>query len=379
MKIRITKTNVENLKPGTYFDAVAVGLVLRVGKSRRSWQLRARVNGDLHQVRLGIYPMLGIADARKAAREAIRRLEVGLSATPPAQETTPPRPAGQLSLGGLIERYERYKRDKGTGIKNLGEQLRVLRGNLEPWLDKAAAEFTKADLREARDIIAERGALGASNKLLAYAQPLLKWAAQEDHIEHNFAPDVVRLGAIGKRDRFLDDTEIALLWEATLGANTPSLVTYQRLLRFLLLTGQRRNEAADLNWSDVEGDVWHQRENKADRPHDVPLSDLAIACMNGLQDGGLVFAGVSGRMSGWSRLKKKVDRRCEIKEPWWVHDLRRTCASGLQRIGVDREVIAACLNHSIPGVTSVYMRDKLEPQKREALQAWAGYVTVVVK
>ncbi len=379
MKVRITKTNVTTLKPGTYFDAVMVGLVLRVGKSRRSWQLRARVNGDLHQARLGLYPLMGIADARKAARDAIRRLEVGLPAESQARETTPPRPAGLLSLGGLIERYERYKRGRGTGIKNLGEQLRVLRVNLEPWLNMPAAEITKADLREARDMIAERGALGTSNKLLAYCQPVFKWASQEDLIEHNFIPDIVRLGAPQTRDRFLDDSEIALLWRATHGANTASMASYCRLLRFLLLTGQRLGEAASMDWQDVTDGVWHQADNKAGRPHDVPLSDLALRCMNGRAEAGLVFAGESGRMSGWSKLKRKIDRRCEITEPWRVHDVRRTCASGMQRLGVDREVIAACLNHSIPGVTSVYMRDKLEPQKHEALQAWAGHVTVVVK
>ena len=84
-------------------------------------------------------------------------------------------------------------------------------------------------------------------------------------------------------------------------------------------------------------------------------------------------------MSGWSKLKRKIDRRCEITEPWRVHDVRRTCASGMQRIGIDRETIAAVLNHRIEGVTSIYMRDKLEPQKRKAFQAWAGHVTVVVK
>ncbi len=379
MKIRITKTNVATLKPGTYFDAVTIGLVLRVGTRRRSWQLRARVNGDLRQARLGLYPLMGIGDARIAARDAIRRLEVGLPAEPQARETAPPRRTGELSLGGLIERYEQYKRGRGTGIKNLGEQLRVLRVNLEPWLGMPAAAITKADLREARDIIAERGKLGASNKLLAYCQPVFKWASQEDLIEHNFISDIVRLGAPQTRDRFLDDGEIASLWRATHGANTISMASYCRLLRFLTLTGQRLGEAAAIDWQDVTNSVWHQADNKAGRPHNVPLSDLALRCMNGRAEAGLVFAGESGRMSGWSKLKRKIDRRCEITEPWRVHDVRRTCASGMQRLGVDREVIAACLNHSIPGVTSVYMRDKLEPQKREALQAWAGHVTVVVK
>ena len=373
MAVRILNTNINSLSAGTHFDSQCTGLVLRVGKNKRSWQMRARVNGSLHQEKLGVYPAMSIADARDAVRENIRRLERGLSAAPPVQMAIA-KPDGQRTLGDLIDRYERYRKLKGDRIKYLDEALRHLRLNLAPWLDKPAAEVTKADVREARDMIAERGAVGASDKLLAYAGPLFRWAAREDLVPYNFIPDVVRLGSPKKRDRFLDDGEVALLWEATHGANTPSLAAYCRLLRFLLLTGQRRGEAAPMDWQDVTGDVWRQSDNKAGRAHNVPLSPLALSCMNGRAESGLVFAGESGRMSGWSKLKRYLDRRCAIQEPWQVHDLRRTCASGMQRIGVEREVIAACLNHSIPGVTSTYMRDRLEPQKREALNAWADHV-----
>lgn len=372
MAVRILSTNIGSLEPGAHFDSQCTGLVLRIGKKRRSWQMRVRVNGGLHQEKLGLYPAMSIADAREAVREKIRRLERGLPSAAPVERMH--KANGELTLGGLINRYEVYRRTKGERIKNLGEQLRVIRVNLDPWLDKPAEEISKADIREARDMIAARGKLGASNKLLAYCQPVFKWASQEDIIPFNFIPDIVRLGARQTRDRFLHDGEIGLLWQATHGANSQSMAAYCRLLRFLLLTGQRLGEAAGMDWQDVTGEVWHQADNKAGRPHDVPLSNLALACMNGRAETGLVFAGESGRMSGWSKLKLKVDERCEIEMPWRVHDLRRTCASGMQRLGVDREVIAVCLNHAIPGITSVYMRDKLEPQKREALQSWADHV-----
>jgi integrase len=377
VKIRFLNTNIGSLKPGTHFDTTTTGLVLRVGKKRRSWQLRARVNGTLYQERLGLYPAIGLADVREVVREKIRRLERGLPAALPAERTR--QENGELTLGGLIDRYEQYRRTKGVRIKNLYEQLRHLRKSLDPWLDKPATEITKADIREARDLIAERGALGASNKALAYLQPVFKWASQEDLIPFNFVPDVVRLGAPQTRERFLADDEIGLFWQATQGANTRSMAAYCRLLRFLLLTGQRLGEASGMDWQDVTGDTWHQADNKAGRPHNVPLSPLALACMNGRHDSGLVFAGQSGRMSGWGKLKLRLDVRCEIEKPWQTHDLRRSCASGLQRLGVDRETISAVLNHSIAGVTGVYMRDRLEPQKREALHVWADHVAEVVR
>ena len=377
MKIRVTNSNVGSLNTGTHFDKVCTGLVLRVGKNRRSWQMRARIDGTLHQEKLGLYPAVSIADAREAVREKIRRLECGLPAAAPVQKIT--RANGEMTLGLLIDQYEKYRRTKGERIKNLGEQVRVLRVNLEPWLDKPAAEITKADIREARDMIAARGRLGASNKLLAYCQPVFRWASQEDYLPFNFIPDIVRLGSPQTRDRFLDDGEIARLWHATRGANTQSMATYCRLLRFLTVTGQRLGEAAGMGWQDVTCDVWCQADNKAGRAHNVPLSPLAMSCMNGRVDTGLVFSGESGRMSGWSKLKLKLDKRCEIAEPWRVHDLRRSAASGMQRLGVDRETISVVLNHSISGVTSVYMRDRLEPQKREALKTWADHVGGIVE
>ena len=150
-------------------------------------------------------------DLSEAVREKIRRLERGLPSTAPVERMH--KANGELTLGGLIDRYEVYRRTKGERIKNLAEQLRVLRVNLDPWLDKPAEEISKADIREARDMIAARGKLGASNKLLAYCQPVFKWASQEDIIPFNFIPDIVRLGAPQTRDRFLGRPDQASIEE----------------------------------------------------------------------------------------------------------------------------------------------------------------------
>ena len=381
MPIRLTDHNIKTLPKGDHADAIMPGLVLRAGAKARSFRMRARVRGKLHQEPLGRYPKVALADARDQVANMIRRLEKGL---PARLEEAAPAPApsrrgsAKLSLGGGLDKYEAYRKLKGTRTKNLAEQMRHLRRSLEPWAGVPLSEFKKADLREARDIIAKRGSLGSSNKLLAYASSMLDWAAKEDLVETNFARDIIRLGAAGKRDRFLDDEEIGLLWRGTHGTNTASFAAFCRLVRVAVLTGARRGELATMTWADVDGVTWHQLDNKASRPCDIHLPDLARAQMNG-GESGLVFQGVSGGMSGWGPLKKRLDKQCRITEPWVVHDLRRSFASGLMRLGVDREVIAGCLNHSQPGVTSLYMRDKLEPQKREAWEAWSSHVGGLVQ
>jgi integrase len=68
--------------------------------------------------------------------------------------------------------------------------------------------------------------------------------------------------------------------------------------------------------------------------------------------------------------------------PWSVHDLRRTVATGLQRLGVRLEVTEAVLNHisgSRGGIAGVYQRHDWAAEKRAALEAWAAHVTTVVE
>ena len=67
---------------------------------------------------------------------------------------------------------------------------------------------------------------------------------------------------------------------------------------------------------------------------------------------------------------------------WNVHDLRRTVATGLQRLGVRLEVTEAILNRisgSRGGIAGVYQRHDWAAEKRAALDAWAAHVDSVVE
>jgi hypothetical protein len=67
--------------------------------------------------------------------------------------------------------------------------------------------------------------------------------------------------------------------------------------------------------------------------------------------------------------------------PWSVHDLRRTVATGLQRLGIRLEVTEAVLNHisgTRAGIAGVYQRHDWAGEKRAALDAWAAHVLTVV-
>ena len=86
-------------------------------------------------------------------------------------------------------------------------------------------------------------------------------------------------------------------------------------------------------------------------------------------------------VSGWSRAKDRLDETAQI-DPWRIHDLRRTVATGMQKLGVGLQVIEAVLGHvsgSRAGVVGVYQRHSFDAEKRVALEAWGAHVMALIE
>jgi integrase len=183
------------------------------------------------------------------------------------------------------------------------------------------------------------------------------------------------------------------------------------LVRFMLATGQRRTEVGEMTWSEIDRKqaLWSLSKDrtKADRAHEVPLSDLALSIIAECPRlGDFVFStGRSARVqegkpttvaaiSGWGKAKEKLDalalkKAQEIAEregeeaptalnEWRLHDLRRTAATYMARIGVDRLVVSKVLNHAEEGVTKRYDRHDYAAEKRRALDRWAQRLQAIV-
>jgi len=372
---KLSALAIPTLPPGAWPDAIVPGLTLRVGAKRRTWTYRFRRGGANPRLTLGHHPAMGLAEARDAARKASERIDAGAPAPAPAPH---PRSASALTLAALIDRYEALRRAEGQRIKTLDDAMRTLRENLKPWLGMPAAEFGKADLRAARDAIVERGSVIQGNRLLAYLGPVLRWAAQEDLIAVNFVP-AIRRAPERKREKTLSDREVAAVWRGC-DKLDDSLASrnYGRLVRFLLITAQRRDEAASLRYGDIVKGVWRQQENKSDRPHSLALPPLALSLVGKGEPDALVFPGLNGKISGFSKLKRALDAASGIKD-WRLHDLRRTAASNMQTTGVPNHIVQAVLNHAVPGVGGVYLKSELEEQKAAALAAWATALSRIVR
>ena len=157
----------------------------------------------------------------------------------------------------------------------------------------------------------------------------------------------------------------------------------QRLRRFAKLTGRSEREVAGARWQefDLAKGVWRLSKKRSDdkKAVEVALSEQARALVSGLSSAGMLFPSTSRTYRrAASRIRAALDKALGRTAPDWTwHDLRRTCATGLQRLGVRLEVTEAVLNHvsgSRAGIVQVYQRYDYLDEKRTALEAWANDV-----
>jgi integrase len=264
-----------------------------------------------------------------------------------------------------------------------------LRKSLAPWLADSAGSLTRTDAVRALDVTkAERGPV-AANRLRAHARACWGWAVQRGTLEVNPWEATPRPAREVSRERVLSDAELAALWRAAGTLGQP----WEPILRLLVLTGQRRGEVAGMRWDelDLDAGLWSLpgTRTKNQRPHTLPLSHEALEVLRTVKrrDGAeLVFQGPHRNApSGFGKVKARLDAAMVVAArqagrpmvPWTLHDIRRTVATGLQRLGVRLEVTEALLNHvsgSRAGIVGVYQRHGWDREKSEALQAWAKHV-----
>jgi integrase len=139
-----------------------------------------------------------------------------------------------------------------------------------------------------------------------------------------------------------------------------------------------------MEWSELDLDkaLWTLPRGrvKNDSGHQVPLSLTAVAIIQKFRriNGSKFVFTTNGSMpvSGYSKAKKAIVQKSAVHE-WRIHDLRRTVATGLARIGIGLPVIERILNHvsgSFGGIVGVYQRHDYAAEMRAALDAWGREV-----
>jgi integrase len=165
---------------------------------------------------------------------------------------------------------------------------------------------------------------------------------------------------------------------------------FEPMFKLMLITGQRRDEVAGMRHAELKDGVWTLpvARTKNKREHVVPLPQLALDILAEVKSPSKEFVfSTTGKTaaSGFSRAKHKLDGLMKEDLPkledWRLHDLRRTAASGMARVGVNLPVIEKTLNHvsgSFGGIVGVYQRHSFHDEKKQALEVWSKFLLTLV-
>jgi integrase len=345
-----------------------------------------RPDGRTAKLTLKDVPLTALAALRHAAAAALARLEQGIDPSPSRATPAPAPPARDDSIerwvADFLELHARRKTRASTARKT--EQM-LRRLVLPVWRGRSVHDIRRRDVIELIEHIA-RDRPYLANHTLRVLSKLFNWLVGRDVIPASPVAGVERPHDEQARDRILTDAELAALWRACEG-DAP----YGPALQLLVLTGARLAETSEMRRSELffDGKFWQlpPARTKNGRAHTLPLPPLArriISAMPVIDDSDFVFT-TNGRnpiTGNWGKAKKRISVRAGIDPASWrIHDVRRSTASGLQRLGVRVEVIERVLNHIsgvYRGVAGTYQRDPLAEEVRIALQKWSDHLEHLV-
>ena len=404
------------------FDDEQRGLAVRVTASGgRTYLCQYTLHGHKWRVPLGACSAVPLFKARQATAALMGDVAKGHNPAAERKEAAAAerarRARNRLTLRMLIDDWARLHL-AGRRPSYATEAVRALHHAFAEHLDDAAEDLDRRSVVRALDALARRrkrkdgNRAGRANgaamigRTVAYGRAAFGWSVKRGSVGTNPFAALPVVKSAAKRERVLSDLEMAEIWRAAGEASAP----FGPIIRLLILTGQRRGEVAGMAWSEVSDDltIWSlpAERTKNGTAHNVPLSAPARSLLKSFvpEDAGeryasaqLVFPGIAGSpFAGWSKAKVALDkaimaaRAKAVKRggkapaplpPWNVHDLRRTVATGLQRLGVRLEVTEAVLNHisgSRGGIAGVYQRHDWAAEKRAALDSWGAHVRAVI-
>jgi integrase len=372
--MRLTTASIGALKLDTgiadkiVFDADVPGFGIRLRASgARTWIYQYKIGGRTRRLVLGQVSAIKLAKARDIAADLHAKVRLG--GDPASEKRANVRQANN-TFGVLVERFLDQYRARPRTMTEVQRYLYRYASPLHP------APLGAISLRDIADLLGKvDNAAGpaTANRMRASLSACFSWGMREGLATAN---PVINTNKREEqtRDRVLSNEELRRVWNAA-GDDV-----FGTIIKLLILTGQRRNEIGELNWSEIDftnGALnLPAARTKNKRPHNVPLGTTSRALLEKWpRTGDRVFS-----FASWSFAKRALDERCGVSD-WTIHDLRRTVATGMADIGIPPHIIEAVINHVSGhkgGVAGIYNRSSYATEKAAALARWDEHVTSIV-
>jgi integrase len=399
-------------------DIPGFGLRLRAGGSR-NWVFQYALGDKQRRLSLGAATPESFTKHKDAdgtiklgIRDQVAQLHAKVKlGQDPAGDKTENRKRASDTFEAIAKKYLAAKKET-TRPGTYRETERHILKHAKTLNGLQVAKISRRDISTLIGTIRDNSGPVAANRVRSTLYDLFSWSMSEgvDGLENNPVLNTNK-SEEKPRDRVLRDHELRAIWKHAGDDH------YGSILKLLMLTGQRADEMASLQWAEITKTTVPERRvtdtirlpqfdinvidlpperTKNNRPHLIALSEPAAAILSkqpkrATDDGQLrefVFGIGQKGFSGWSRCKERLDERAEKalgKPPdhWTPHDLRRTMSTLMHdRLGVLPHVVEAILNHvsgSKGGVAGVYNKALYLRERAEALNLWADHLTAIIE
>lgn len=345
--------------------------------------MRYRSSGQSRKHTLGAFPTIDLKTARTLASKSLRAAAEGRD---PGREKALQRSTVPNSVDAVARQFIDLHCKRVNKRRTIESTQTLLDLHVLPrWRKRLIKDITRRDVLDLLDGIVTSGRPVAANRVLSAISKLFAWCMDRDIIASSPCAGVKPPTLEQSRDRVLDDAELGKVWRAADQLGGP----YGALVKLLMLTGARRNEIASMEWNEInlEARLWTlpAARSKNGQPHHLPLSEPVIAVLQTLpriSDRFVLSTDSRTAAGNFSQNRRKLDALLPAEMPAWrLHDLRRSAASGMARLGVNLPVIEKVLNHvsgSFGGIVGVYQRHDFADEKRRALERWGAHVAGLV-
>lgn len=378
------------------WDSKVPGFGIRIGAKSSVWIVYYRnAGGKQRKMRLGSFPALGTDKARKLAKGVIGDVAGG---TDPAQEKIELRRRAKAKVGTLLDEY--LEERKGRGIVAAQQEDSALRAGFgEKVLSSDVAAIDRRQIAGLIDKMSQDGRAGAAGYFRKSARTFLDWCVNNGMCQGNplagyRLPKRTKAEKLAdeEKGRALPSSELSRIWIAA-----AEDTVFGRLVRFAILTGCRRDEAASLQreWIDRRAQIitvpaWL---TKMGRDHIIPitsaLSHLLDQCPKTASP--FVFpasrAGRGkakpgndtqiGKIKGWSKLKPRLAERAGVN--FTMHDLRRSLKTHVRELGFDQDIASLVVGHARDSFEVRYDKSELLEFRRKASTAYADFLAEAVR
>lgn len=386
---------VKSEKQVDYYDQHTNGLGLRVSPGgTKTFFYRYRFSGKNRRYTIDRYTDdFTLSDARTKVNELRSYVKRGGDPVGEERRTRQREAVENTIFTDLTEEFKAIHL-KTLRQKTRDEHTRIIDNELTPALGEYPAnKITKGQIIAILDKKAIKdGKATMANRIRARLHSIFEFGIHRGQIEVNPVSGIKPYPeGETRRERFYSEKEIRHLWKAFDNSEDPA----GSIMKILLLTGQRKTETIRMMWENISGNVWTIPAElaKGKRTHDVPLSDMTLSILENMKqvngDKLHVFSSPVNSDEPIKELKRQVDKVREftgendfVVDDFRLHDLRRTAATYMAKLNVERTVLGKILNHKgLAGdgqVTAIYDRHTYMKEKRQALQKWANYLERII-